>query len=136
MCCECKITLDSSWKLTQNLEQFTMATLKGCLQTGLQLSQSFAFFALPSKGGGKRRKKKKKKGNCSLLHMHSYSASFHQPYVSLVVFTEHFLLHPTSSKQLYELSQSTTQSLLLPPLPPQQKSNFYFSPILIQTLTQ
>lgn len=61
MCCECKITLDSSWKLTQNLEQFTMATLKGCLQTGLQLSQSFAFFALPSKGGGKRRKKKKKK---------------------------------------------------------------------------
>lgn len=34
-----------------------MATLKGCLQTGLQLSQSFAFFALPSKGGSKRKKK-------------------------------------------------------------------------------
>lgn len=65
MCCECKITLDSSWKLTQNLEQFTMATLKGCLQTGLQLSQSFAFFALPSKGGSKRKKKSRNSGNCS-----------------------------------------------------------------------
>lgn len=45
-----------------------MATLKGCLQTGLQLSQSFAFFALPSKGGGKRRKKKKKRKLFSIAY--------------------------------------------------------------------